>query len=123
MTSTSGNHEAYICHLSDGAELQRAVPLDRSRLNDALEQLAASIKNSSEQPTEIIGRSSGSHRFVQKMHAILNNPDYHAYIAWLPKKDAWRVLDRKGLEEHVLLPNFRSCHFRSFMRQVSLHYF
>jgi hypothetical protein len=106
MTSLSTQqheHDEYFRHLADGAELQHA------------------IVQSHMYPPEVNAKSLGatSHRFVQKLHSILNNPEYHAYIAWLPNKDAWHVLDRQGLEEHVLPRNFRSCRFRSFMRQVN----
>ncbi|KAI2496828.1 hypothetical protein MHU86_17664 [Fragilaria crotonensis] len=59
------------------------------------------------------------HAFASRLHEILSNPEYSAYISWLPHGRAWKILDKTGFERNVIPNHFRHARYASFMRQVN----
>lgn len=57
--------------------------------------------------------------FPVKLHRILNNPEFHDIVSWLPHGRSWRVLKPMAFEAKVIPLHFRHCRYSSFMRQVN----
>jgi hypothetical protein len=66
-----------------------------------------------------MGNRDPVHAFASRLHEILSNPEYSAYISWLPHGRAWKILDKAEFEKNVIPNYFRHARYASFMRQVS----
>lgn len=101
------------CHMT-----QNPKPLYHCTVIDDSTNAREDSSNSSGGATS--GSASVRVMFPEKLQQILANPIFSQAIYWAPHGKAWRILDRKLLETHVLPLYFKHAKSKSFMKQVNL---
>ncbi|CAD8120942.1 unnamed protein product [Paramecium sonneborni] len=62
-------------------------------------------------------------KFISKLYEILETNEYRKYIRWLPSGNGFTILKIEEFSQKVMVENFNTKCFQSFLRQLSMYGF